>query len=98
MCACDSRFHPQVPVSGVYLWLTYCHQCMSWRLSRSIYTQHGNETEVVEQAKDLEFGPFDSLEQVTAAGSAWLKALMLAPGRPWDSGGRTPETPGAGGD
>jgi hypothetical protein len=85
MSRCSSGFHPQVPVTMVALALTYCHQCMAWRRSLSIYTTGGDELLDVELAINLEYGPFDPLDTVVGEALAEFLAEMKVPGRPWDT-------------
>jgi hypothetical protein len=89
---CQCRFHPQVPVSVASLWMEYCHQCGAWLLDRSVYTQDGEDRTPEIIWPRVEFGPFDTLEQVAAAGSVFVKELLLPPGRPWDLRRSDPRT------
>lgn len=84
MARCECRAHPQVPVSVASLWMEYCHQCSAWIIDRGISTQYGEDHVADVRWPRIEFGPFDTIEQVAAAGSVYVKEMLLPPGRPWD--------------
>jgi hypothetical protein len=97
VCQCQSARHPQVPHTGACLFIEYCHQCMAWKVDYAMYTWDGKDTESIVRQTELEYGPFDGVEDVTSHAKAILSSLMLSPGRPWDHERETPG-PASGGD
>lgn len=81
---CRSDFHPQVPVTHVTLAMTYCHECMGWRVYLTSHCQLDDEDPQVLASGIVGYGPFDDLP--TIAQDTWerLWRELNTPGRPWD--------------
>lgn len=83
MSRCHSSAHPQVPVTMVSVGLKWCHQCGAWVLIRGVITAHHDELAVEETYDNVEFGPFDTLDDILDTTLHALALIVEHPGRPW---------------
>ena len=84
MPPCRNRHHPQVPQTYVAMTISYCHQCMSWRVLASAHTQQGEDDVLNVMSIERDFGPFDDVTFVLDEAEMLIEKYMLRPGRPWD--------------
>jgi len=78
--------HPcgNLPVSGLSIALWYCHHHQAWWGHVDEYLQDDGDPEY-ESLSSIEFGPFDSPEDVYLWASRRLEERLTLPGRPWGS-------------
>lgn len=84
MPKCCSEFHPQVPQSSVVAVVSHCRQCGSYRLVVNSWCQHGDRVERGTERPVIEFGPFDTWEEINALALEHFDNVLNAPGVPWD--------------
>lgn len=84
MHTCRTAAPADVQTSAVDLMATWCHHCMAWSLSIYVTDKAGRDVDSEDYYRNVDFGPFDTVEQVCALAKAMVTAAFLTPGRPWD--------------
>lgn len=85
MTACNSHFHPQVPVTCVTVTVVYCHQCDAFVLYSGRSTSLADELQAEEEFSTVEYGPFDTVVSVLQDALTALNYHLVGAGRPWDA-------------
>jgi hypothetical protein len=86
MAPCNSRPHPQVPVTTVHLSVSYCWQCMAFSVQMWRHTADNDDVGEADLYGEEYLGPFDTVADAKALAVRMLGEALNGSGLPWDSG------------
>lgn len=87
MSPCASQHHAQVPVTTNGVFITYCHQCQSFKVSMWRNTVYNDDDLVEDLYKEYDLGPFDGVDRVLEIATRYITELLGGSGLPWDRSG-----------